>query len=118
MTPDLPLRETFNQAAELYDRMRPAYPPALVADLVRIGKIEPSSRVLEIGPGTGQLTVALAEHGCSIIAVELGADLARVARRNLARYPEVEVVVSPFEQWQPTPTPEPFDVVVAATAFH
>jgi protein-L-isoaspartate O-methyltransferase len=116
MAPDLPLRETFNQAAELYDRMRPAYPPALVADLVRIGKIEPSSRVLEIGPGTGQLTVPLAEHGCSIIAVELGADLARVARRNLASYPEVEVVVSPFEQWQPTP--EPFDVVVAATAFH
>lgn len=44
------------------------------------------------------------------------ADLAAVARRNLARFPEVEVVAAAFEDW-PLPA-EPFDLVLAATAFH
>jgi SAM-dependent methyltransferase len=50
------------------------------------------------------------------VAVELGADLAAVARRNLARFPAVEVVMAEFETW-PLPA-EPFDLVLAATSFH
>ncbi|MGH3780200.1 MAG: class I SAM-dependent methyltransferase [Pseudonocardiaceae bacterium] len=52
-----------------YDRARPTYPAELV-DLAGIGE---ATRVLEIGPGTGQLTVALAKHRCRIVAVDLGA---------------------------------------------
>jgi protein-L-isoaspartate O-methyltransferase len=58
----------------------------------------------------------LAEQGCRVVAVELGAGLAAVARRNLAGFPDVEVVTAAFEEW-PLPT-EPFDLVLAATAFH
>jgi SAM-dependent methyltransferase len=105
----------FDEAAELYDRARPGYPAALFDDLARLAGLGPGSRVLEIGPGTGQATVPLAERGCAIVAVELGQHLAAVARRNLARFPAVRVVVSPFEAW-PLP-PEPFDAVVSATAF-
>jgi SAM-dependent methyltransferase len=71
---------------------------------------------LEIGPGTGQATRPLAERGCQVIAVELGPDLAAVARRNLAGFPNVEIVTAAFEDW-PLPA-EPFDLVLAATAFH
>src|SRR5829696_1757522 len=108
------LRSTFDQAAELYDRARPRYPPALFDDLVELTGIGPGSRVLEIGPGTGQATIPLAERGCQVVAVELGADLAAVARRNLARFPAVEVITAAFEDW-PLPS-EPFDLL--ATAFH
>lgn len=110
------LRATFTGDAERYDRARPGYPAALYDDLVALTGIGPGSRVLEIGCGTGQATVPLARLGCQIIAVELGAELAAVARRNLAGFPNVEVVVSPFESW-PLP-PEPFDLVISATAFH
>jgi SAM-dependent methyltransferase len=72
--------------------------------------------VLEIGPGTGQLTRRLAALGCDIVAVELGANLARVARRRLAGFPRVRIEVASFDDW-PIPA-EPFDAVVAATAFH
>jgi SAM-dependent methyltransferase len=109
-------RATFDQVAELYDRARPRYPPALFEDLADLTGIGPGSRVLEIGPGTGQATVPLAELGCRVVAVELGPDLAAVARRNLARFPAVEVVTAAFEDW-PLPS-EPFDLVLAATAFH
>ena len=110
------LRSTFDQAAELYDRVRPQYPPVLFEDLAELTGIGPGSRVLEIGPGTGQATIPLAERGCQVVAVELGPQLAAVARRNLARFPAVEVVTAAFEGW-PLPS-EPFDLVLATTAFH
>jgi SAM-dependent methyltransferase len=110
------LRSTFDQVADLYDRARPGYPAALFDDLAELAGIGPGARVLEIGPGTGQATIPLAERGCQVVAVELGAGLAAVARRNLARFPEVDVVTAAFEDW-PLPA-EPFDLVLAATAFH
>ncbi|MFW6690505.1 class I SAM-dependent methyltransferase [Streptomyces sp. MAR4 CNX-425] len=111
------LRRTFTEAPELYDRARPGYPPAMYDDLATAAPagLGPGCRVLEIGCGTGQATVPLARRGCRVTAVELGADMARVARRNLAGFPDVTVVNAAFEEW-PLP-PEPFDVVLAATAF-
>ncbi|MEU1480261.1 class I SAM-dependent methyltransferase [Streptomyces sp. NPDC001668] len=110
------LRETFNEAAELYDRARPAYPPALVGELARVAELGPRSRVLEVAPGTGQLTRALAGFGCHLTAVELGDAMAAVARRRLAGFPRVEVHNAEFERW-PLPA-QPFDLVACATAFH
>ncbi|MGW3247106.1 class I SAM-dependent methyltransferase [Streptomyces sp. NPDC001070] len=110
------LRAVFDEDAELYDRARPGYPAALFDDLAESGGLGPGARVLEIGCGTGQATVPLAERGCRITAVELGPAMAAVARRRLAGFPEVEVVTAAFEDW-PLPD-EPFDAVVSATAFH
>lgn len=110
------LRETFDEVAELYDRARPRYPAALVAELARTAGLGPGRRVLEVAPGTGQLTVPLAEFGCRVTAVELGPALAAVARRRLREFPLAAVEVADFEGW-PLPK-EPFDVVVCATAWH
>ncbi len=110
------LRRTFDEDAERYDRARPHYPAELVADLADLAGIGPGSRVLEIAPGTGQLTVPLAAMGCTVTAVELGPALAAVARRNLASFPGANVVNSAFEDW-PLPA-EPFDTAVCATALH
>jgi len=110
------LRRTFDEDAELYDRARPGYPPELYDDLAAHAGARPGSRVLEVGCGTGQATVPLAGRGCRITAVEAGPHMAAVARRNLAGAPAVDVVTAEFESW-PLP-PEPFDVVLSATAFH
>lgn len=110
------LRETFTQDPELYDRARPGYPPSLFEDLARLTGVGPGSRVLEVGCGTGKSTWPLAERGCRIVAVELGEEMAAMARRKLSGFPDVEVVHSAFEDW-PLPA-EPFDLVFSATAFH
>ncbi|MFM9443169.1 class I SAM-dependent methyltransferase [Streptomyces acidiscabies] len=110
------LRETFDTVAERYDRARPRYPSALVDTIVTRAGLGRDSRVLEIGPGTGQLTVPLAATGCRLTAVELGAALAAVARRNLADRPRTEVVVADFDTWEPPAAS--FDLVTCATAFH
>ena len=72
--------------------------------------------MLEIGCGTGQATIPLAERGLDIVCVELGESLAAVARRRLAGYPRVRVVTGDFEDWEPETAG--FDAVVAFTAFH
>src|SRR5437879_953205 len=110
------LRSIFDEAAELYDQARPSYPTALFDDLAELACIGPGCRVLEIGCGTGLATRALAQRGSEIVCVELGASLAAVARRKLARFEKVHVEVAAFESW-PLPD-EPFDTVFAATAFH
>jgi SAM-dependent methyltransferase len=116
-SPHRELRTTFSEAAELYDRMRPTYPPAVFDALAEFGQLGPGSRVLEIGCGTGQATLPLAQRGYRVTAVELGAELAAIARRNLASFPGVEVIVCAFEDW-PLPVAATFDAVVSATAFH
>ncbi|MEV5777888.1 class I SAM-dependent methyltransferase [Streptomyces antimycoticus] len=110
------LSRIFDEDAELYDRARPGYPPELFDDLTEVAGTGPGCRVLEVGAGTGQATLPLAERGCRITAVELGTDMAAVARRNLAGFEAVEIVTADFETW-PLPE-EPFDAVVSATAFH
>jgi SAM-dependent methyltransferase len=109
------IRSLFDRAAEHYDAVRPVYPRAVVDDLVAIAGLTPGRSVLEIGCGTGQLTVELARRGLDVTAVELGPSLARLARRNLASFPHARVVVGAFEDHD---VHEPVDAVVAALSFH
>jgi SAM-dependent methyltransferase len=108
------LRQTFDRAAESYDRVRPDYPEALFDDLVALTGLAPGDRLLEVGCATGKATRPLAKRGFGITCVELGPELAAVARQNLAGWP-VEVIEGQFEQWQPG---EPVSLVYAATAWH
>jgi SAM-dependent methyltransferase len=70
---------------------------------------------VEIGPGTGQATLPLAERGFEIVGVELGERLTAFAREKLSAFNRVEIVNAPFETWEPDGQ---FDAVVAFTAFH
>lgn len=98
------LRTTFGEDAARYHRARPTYPPELFTRLS-------GPRILEIGPGTGQATLPLTALG-EVTAVELSPELAAVARRHA---PGAQVIVANFDEW---PLPDPFDLVVSATAFH
>lgn len=109
-------RTTFGEDTELYDRIRPGYPDPVFDDLAAITGLGEEGHVLEVGCGTGQATLPLARRGFRVLAVDLSATLAEVARRKLQGFPRVEVVVGAFEE-MPAP-PEPFDLVLAATALH
>jgi len=108
-------RHTFDRVAERYATARPGYPNAVFDAIETV--VPPPARVLEIGPGPGQATLPLAERGYSVIGVELGRNMARVARRRLAAYPNVQIVRADFHDWRPS-IPGSFDLVLAASAFH
>lgn len=109
-------RYTFDLVAELYDKARPSYPQELFEVLFDKANLNEDSKILEIGPGTGQATMPLARKGLDILAVELGSNLAKHTRRNLKDFSNVKVVNNSFEQIELKNNS--FDLVYSATAFH
>jgi SAM-dependent methyltransferase len=106
---------SFEDTAQDYHIARPGYPAGMYNDIVRFCKLGSSTRVLEIGAGTGIATKELARFGCDIVAVEPGEKLSAIARQELAEYPNVKLVPSTFEDFAGD---RPFDIIFAATAFH
>ncbi|HEX2741111.1 MAG TPA: class I SAM-dependent methyltransferase, partial [Rubrobacter sp.] len=90
------LRKVFDEVALLYDGARPGYPGELFDDIVTLSGIPLEGRILEIGCGTGQATVPFARRGYHVVCIELGENMAALARRNLKGHPQVRT--GDFEQ--------------------
>jgi SAM-dependent methyltransferase len=110
-------RTSFDRIATQYDRYRPGYPHAVFEDTIALSQIPTDGRILEIGCGTGQATIPFARRGYAIDCIELGANLAALARENLAAYPNVKVSIGKFETWHNDEHIN-FNLVISATAFH
>jgi len=108
-------RSLFTSDAATYDEGRPGYPDRVFELLVERCDLGPGTRVLEIGPGTGQATGPLLDLGATITAIELGPELAERLRRN---HPgrALTVTVGPFEDLPVEPGS--VDLIAAATSFH
>jgi SAM-dependent methyltransferase len=108
-------RAVFGAAADVYTSARPGYPERIYEILRDRCRLAPGSRVLEIGPGTGQATRRLLEAGATVVAVEPSRELAAELTASTQGRP-VEVVLEAFEDVRLPPTS--FDLAVAATAYH
>lgn len=64
----------------------------VVADIADAAELDETTPVLEIGPGIGTLTQALAETGAPITAVELDDKLLPVLDKTLEHYDNVRIV--------------------------
>ena len=60
--------------------------------IVRLAGVGPDTRVLEVGPGVGSLTLALAEQAGEVVALELDRHLLPVLEEVLSGAPGVRVV--------------------------
>jgi 16S rRNA (adenine1518-N6/adenine1519-N6)-dimethyltransferase len=65
--------------------------PNTARRIARVAEVGPGDRVLEIGPGLGSLTLALAETGADVLALELDRHLVPVLRDVMAESPNVTV---------------------------
>ncbi|MBT9332626.1 class I SAM-dependent methyltransferase [Paracidobacterium acidisoli] len=107
---------TFDEIAELYDEGRREPPGWLYDTLFSSSGLDPAgTRILEIGCGTGKSTLPLARRGCDVVALEMGGNLAGLARKHLAAFPKVRIAHARFEDWAAA---EAFDLVLAITAWH
>lgn len=116
-SPDLDLRTTFDQAADLYLGARPRYPEDLFDDLTELCALTGPGTLLEIGAGPGNATLPLARRGHRITALEPGPALADHARQTLRAYPRVEVINTGYEDWEHSGSAT-FDLVYVANAWH
>jgi SAM-dependent methyltransferase len=106
-------RLVFGQVAERYDRVRPAYPNALVDEVIALTG---GGRALEVGAGTGKATVMFAQRGVAVDAVEPSAEMASIARRRCADLPGVTIAETDFEDWHGDR--HAFALVFSAQAWH
>jgi 16S rRNA (adenine1518-N6/adenine1519-N6)-dimethyltransferase len=65
---------------------------AVLERILSAAELSPDDIVVEIGPGLGVLTEALARQGARVIAVELDAKLVALLRKRLAGFPGVRIV--------------------------
>ena len=119
MSPDLIGREegrrVFGSDPETYDRARPGHAERVYEILVERCGLGPGTRVLEIGPGTGQATRRLLELGADpLVAIEPNEDLARYLAHSVGD--GVDIRVTALED---VDLPESsFDLAAAASSFH
>jgi SAM-dependent methyltransferase len=107
------IRLSFNEAADIYDRARPSYPPHLFDALFQLLPTAP--QIVEVGPGTGKATKDLLVRGASVHAIEIGPALAGKLRSNLPS-DRLRVTVGDFED--ASIAPDSADAVFSATAYH
>jgi SAM-dependent methyltransferase len=107
-------RELYGQDPASYSAGRPDYPERVYDVLVNRCHLREASRVLEIGPGTGQVTSRLLSLGASVTAVEPSAPMAEYLEEALGGT-ALDVVVATFEDARIADGS--FDLAVAANAF-
>lgn len=66
--------------------------PNTVRRIARLSGVGPGDHVVEIGAGLGSLTLALADTGADITAIEVDTSLVPLLRDNVADHPNVRVV--------------------------
>jgi SAM-dependent methyltransferase len=106
-------RKSFDNVPDIYDTIRPEYPPALFDDLFALLPARP--QILEVGAGTGKATRGLLNHGAAVHAIEIGPAMAQKLREGLTTN-DLVVTVGDFDK---VPTEKrAYDCVFAATAYH
>jgi SAM-dependent methyltransferase len=108
-----PLAAQFASVADVYERGRPDYGPAVVGALAAELGVGPGAAVLDLAAGTGKLTRALLAAGLDVVAVEPQAPL----RERLAAIIGSERVRDGFAEAIPLPDAS-VDAVTVADGFH
>jgi len=108
-------RSLFGQDPTAYERARPGHAERVYELLVARCGLGPGSRVLEIGPGTGQATRRLLDLGAApLVGVEPDPALAAFLVGELGD--RVELHIAPLEDV--SLELEVFDLAAAASSFH
>lgn len=111
-------RTIFGNDPEQYAEARPEYPVRVYEVLRTTCQSGPSTRVFEIGAGTGQASIPVLDLGCHLTVIEPDPRLAAVLARSIsgANAARLRVLTVPFETVE---LPEgSFDLGIAATSFH
>ncbi len=68
--------------------------PNILNKVVRTAQVGKEDVVLEVGPGLGEMTLALSRHAKKVIAVEIDERLVAILKQKVENYPNVEVIKS------------------------
>jgi protein-L-isoaspartate(D-aspartate) O-methyltransferase len=90
--------------------------PYIVALMTELLELKPSSRVLEIGTGSGYQSAVLAELADEVYTIEIVPELARLAGTRLRELGYKNVTVREGDGYRGWPEHAPFDAVIVTAA--
>jgi protein-L-isoaspartate(D-aspartate) O-methyltransferase len=90
--------------------------PYIVAFMTAAARLNPYSRVLEVGTGSGYQTAILAELAQSVFSVEIVPDLARQAQAILTQLGYSNVYLKQGNGYQGWPDYAPYDAILVTAA--
>lgn len=103
----------FDECSEEYRLFRPSYPAPLYDLLISGCALDATSRILDVGSGTGKGSAPLVERGIHVRAAEPSFAMIQQGQQS---YPNLEYVCSTAEQLPFAP--RLFDMVMSAQSFH
>ncbi len=95
--------------------------PIVVEQIVTRAQLEPSDIVLEIGPGRGALTGALAERAAMLYALEIEPPFVQALQQRFADRPHIHLIQADARRYDYEQLPHPLVVVANlpySTATH
>jgi SAM-dependent methyltransferase len=99
--------EGFGSLADQYERTRPTYPAELI-EWLSLGGL---GAAVDVGCGTGRVSVLLGRAGWKVVGIEPDQRMAEVARLQ-----GVNVIITTFEQWDAPQSK--IDLITAGTSWH
>ncbi|MFM2332247.1 MAG: hypothetical protein RIQ74_1070 [Pseudomonadota bacterium] len=103
----------FSLGAELYQQVRPSYPPEVIVWLQDQLKVGESSTVVDLGSGTGKFLPYLIQTQAKVIAVEPVAEMLEQLQQS---YIKVECLQTSSEQL--LVKDESVNAIICAQSFH
>jgi ubiquinone/menaquinone biosynthesis C-methylase UbiE len=109
---------SFDRAVEYYDQTR-GFPPGVDAEAARLfvqaGHLTKTSRILEIGVGTGRIALPLAQHVGAYFGIDLSAGMLAKLHEKRAGEP---IYVTQGDATRLPYAAQTFDAAVAVHVFH
>src|SRR5262245_2671448 len=105
---------SFDRAASIYDQTRPLFEPIAKHGIQAILDLTgPSARILDVGTGTGRISVPLLQRGADLIGCDISSKMLSRLQEKLpsARIAQADASLLPF------PTAK-FDVVLTVHVMH
>lgn len=105
---------SFDRAADFYDRTRPLFEPIATQGIQAIlDLIGPAARILDVGTGTGRISVPLLERGADLIGCDLSL---KMMGHLLQKYPSARIIQADASSL-PFPAAR-FDAVLTVHVLH
>ncbi|HRC85589.1 MAG TPA: protein-L-isoaspartate(D-aspartate) O-methyltransferase [Thermoanaerobaculia bacterium] len=108
--------EAYADLAIPFGKGQSIHQPYLVALMTSLLELDRGAKVLEIGTGSGYHTAVLAKLAFQVFSIEIDADTAALARKNLAAAGVKNAHVRTGDGYQGWPEEEPFDAIILTAA--
>ncbi len=109
-------RQRFSSRVENYVKYRPGYPPEVLGTLQQECGLTSTSRIADIGSGTGILSAMFLQNGNTVYGVEPNREMREAGERLLSGYGNFHSIAAAAED---TTLPAgSVDFVTAGQAFH